>query len=279
MYFSNRTGKIYYELYGPEEAQVIAFSHGVALDHKTFWKQVEALKEKYRVLVWDMPYHGKSSKINDRLPFSETAADFLMELLSKLDVGKAVLVGQSLGSYVSQYAAWKYPDMVAATVHIGGAPLYPKYSKLFKGLNPFITPILRAYPEKSLYKAFSKHKALTEDTRNYMELVSTRTGRKVIAHLTKEMVRDMVQGLPEPNEQPILLTYGDHDLSFIKKMNEKWNEAQTVNSEIVIIKDAHHIANQDNPDVFNSILYEFVSRLESAPAPTTSPRKLETVPR
>ncbi|MCD8509924.1 MAG: alpha/beta hydrolase [Bacillus sp. (in: Bacteria)] len=272
MYLTNRTGKIYYELYGREEAPLIVFSHGVALDNQTFWKQVEGLKKEYRILIWDMPFHGKSSKINERLPFSETAADFLMELLSKLELRKAILVGQSLGSFVSQYATWKYPDMVAATVHIGGAPLYPKYSKLFKGLNPLISPMLRAYPEKSLYKTFSKHKALSEDTRYYMEHVSSRTGRQIIAHLTKEMVRDMVQGLPKRSEQPMLLTYGDHDISFIKKMNSKWHKEQP-NSELAVIKDAHHIANQDNPEQFNAILSDFVSRLEPAPS------KLEAVPR
>jgi pimeloyl-ACP methyl ester carboxylesterase len=128
MYYENNLGKIYYEFHGPEAAPAIVFSHGVTMDHRTFNDQVKALKDRYRVIVWDMPYHGKSTAIDDNLQFSTTAADFIMELLDHLKIDKAILAGLSLGSFVSQQAAYMYPERVMATIHISGSSLYPKYS-------------------------------------------------------------------------------------------------------------------------------------------------------
>ncbi len=58
MFLENDVGTVYYEVNGPEEAPAVLFSHGVAMDHRTFETQVAALADRYRVIVWDMPYHG-----------------------------------------------------------------------------------------------------------------------------------------------------------------------------------------------------------------------------
>lgn len=57
--------------------QGLFFFHGVSIDHETFKTQVEALKVRYRVVVWDMPYHGLSSPIDYKLKFSATDAVLL----------------------------------------------------------------------------------------------------------------------------------------------------------------------------------------------------------
>ena len=94
----NDAGTVYYEVYRPEEAPAVLFSHGVAMDHRTFETQVQALEDRYRVIVWDMPYHGRSSPIDKKLRFSTTATDFVIALLDELNIRQAVLAGLSLGS-------------------------------------------------------------------------------------------------------------------------------------------------------------------------------------
>jgi len=68
------------------------------MDHRTFETQVQALEDRYRVIVWDMPYHGRSSPIDKKLRFSTTATDFVIALLDELNIRQAVLAGLSLGS-------------------------------------------------------------------------------------------------------------------------------------------------------------------------------------
>ncbi|MDR5658860.1 alpha/beta hydrolase [Serpentinicella sp. ANB-PHB4] len=260
MYYKNDIGSIYYEVHGPENAPVIVFSHGVTMDHQTFQEQVIALKDKYRVIVWDMPYHGKSSEINENLQFSTTAADFIIELLDALDISNAILAGLSLGSFVTQQAAYKYPERVVATIHLSGGSLYPKYSRWFKVLNPFFSLPISILPSRSLAKSFAKHKAITPHTIAYLEEGVHKTGKKSLIHLIKEMINDMVIGLPEPLKQPMLIIYGDHELGAIKKMNEKWHN-NSLNSQISVIENAHHILNQDNPEECNKVLLDFLKKL------------------
>lgn len=258
MYYENMLGRIYYEVHGPENAQVIVFSHGVTMDHRTFEKQVEDLKEKYRVIVWDLPYHGKSSAIDQKLHLSATAADFLMELLDYLKIDKAILGGLSFGSLVSQQAASKYPDRVIAMIQISGQSLYPKRSGLLIIVKPLLEIATKIRSEERLAKSFAKHKSITPNTVAYLEEGFHHTGKKTFIHLSKEMIRDLVTGIPGLLSQPMLIIYGDREFGSVQKMHQKWHTS-TPNSKIVKIKNAHHITNQDNPEDVNKAILSFVA--------------------
>lgn len=256
VYFKNSEGKIYYEVHGEENRPVIVFSHGVAMDHQTFQKQVDYLKRSFRIVIWDLPFHGKSQPLTNKAPFTETSAYLIVELLNKLNIRKAVFIGQSLGSFITQHIEHKYPERVIATIHIGGGPLHPRYSKLLNLFKPFLSCFLMLYPKKMLYRHFGQHKALTKDTQMYLEKTASVTGKKVISQLTIEMLSDMTSGLPELGKKPTLILYGDHDVAFIKNNCIKWHD-QHSNSQLFVIKDAHHITNQDQPDAVNEQILLF----------------------
>ena len=260
MYFENKMGKVYYEDYGRKDALSVIFSHGINMNHETFKAQAETLQDKYRVIIWDMPFHGKSSPIDYKLPFSETTANFINNLLEHLKIEKAVLTGLSLGSYVTQIAAYKYPEKVKATIHIGGGPLQPPVSPLFKAANPLIGLFIKLYPEKKIFKAFAKHRTLKPETRAYLERVAAENGKKLLAHLTQELMRDMVRGLPKHTTEPKLLCYGDHEISIVQKMMQRWHN-ECPQTQLKVIENAHHIANQDNPGGTNRVLLEFLDRI------------------
>ncbi len=261
MYLENEKGKIYYEVHAEKDgAPAVLFSHGVCMDHKTFLSQVEVLKKHYTVIVWDMPFHGNSSPLNTKGFYTASAADFIKDLLDQTQTDKAVLVGLSLGSFVVQQAVHKYPERVAGTVHIGGGSLYPGYPSILKLFNPIIGFFIALYPSRSIFKTFAKHRALKPETRAYMEKTATKTGKGVMAHLTQEMLRDMVKGLRKPSNEPMLLLYGDHETSFVKKTMQKMHH-NNPNSQIMEVKDAHHVANQDNPEKVNEILLSFLTDL------------------
>jgi pimeloyl-ACP methyl ester carboxylesterase len=258
VYYENKLGRIYYEVHGPENAQAIVFSHGVTMDHRTFKEQVEVLKDRYRVIVWDLPYHGKSSAIDDRLNLSVTAADFLMELLDHLKVDEAILAGLSFGSLVSQQAASKYPGRVIAMIQISGQSLYPKRTRFLNILKPFLVIATKIQFEKRLAKSFAKHKTITPHTVTYLEEGFHHTGKKTFIHLSKEMIGALVTGIPGPLFQPMLIIYGDRELGAVQKLHRRWHD-NTSNSEIVMIKNAHHITNQDNPEEVNKAILSFLT--------------------
>jgi pimeloyl-ACP methyl ester carboxylesterase len=257
---TNQLGEFHYQVYGPEDAPAIIFSHGVAMDHRTFDNQVQALQEKYRVITWDMPFHGRSDPIGEDEPYSSVCANLLVAIMDDLGITQAIFAGLSLGSFVVQHLSANYPQRVTAEIHISGGPLHPRFPSILKASIPFINLFMKLYPQKSLARTFAKHKALTAETIAYLTETAERTGKAAITHLTVEMVRDMVVGLPAPTNKPALIVYGDHDIPFVINMSKKWHE-RLPNGEIVRVDNAHHILNQDNPSAFNAAVLNFMERV------------------
>lgn len=64
-YLSSKNGKTVYWIHKKGNARSLVMLHGLTADHRLFDKQVDALREKYTVLVWDCPCHGKARPYND----------------------------------------------------------------------------------------------------------------------------------------------------------------------------------------------------------------------
>jgi pimeloyl-ACP methyl ester carboxylesterase len=89
----------------------VVFIHGAGLDHSSF-----ALQSRYfgyhgfNVLALDLPGHGRSE--GPPLPSIGAMADWVIAVLEKLSVEKAVLVGHSMGSLIALDAAARHAQRV-----------------------------------------------------------------------------------------------------------------------------------------------------------------------
>ncbi len=102
-------------------------------------------------------------------------------------------------------------------------PLHPPVSPLIIILDPLIGLFIKLYPGRLIFKAFANHRALKPETRDYLERIAAESGKQVIAHLTQELLRDMVRGLPRYTAEPKLLCHGDHEISFVQKQMKRWH--------------------------------------------------------
>lgn len=93
----------------------VVFSHGFLMDHTMFDAQVEALRDRYRVITWDERAFGDTDF--DGLPFTywDSASDVL-GLLDHLGIDRAVLGGMSQGGFLSLRAALTAPERVRALI-------------------------------------------------------------------------------------------------------------------------------------------------------------------
>jgi pimeloyl-ACP methyl ester carboxylesterase len=100
----------------------IVFVHGAGLDH-SWW----GLQSRYfgyhgfNVLAVDLPAHGRSE--GPVLTSIEAMADWVLALLKALKIGKAALVGHSMGSLVALEFAARHPEAAERIALIGTA--YP----------------------------------------------------------------------------------------------------------------------------------------------------------
>ena len=109
--------QIYYEEYGHGEPLLLL--HGF-LNTADNWKNfIGEYSKSYKVIVWDMRGHGRSTNPDEKLDFKhEVAARDLLELMKALSIEKAKAIGHSSGGIVLLYANIIAPDKFDAIVTV-----------------------------------------------------------------------------------------------------------------------------------------------------------------
>ena len=254
-------GPIYFDITGPDDAPAVVFTHGITLDHTAFDSQASALFDRYRVLRWDLPGHGRSVPFHGEFRF-DTLADGLKRTMDAAGLNSAVLVGQSIGSWIGQYFAHKHPERAHALVDIGGTPLHHRTSPFMALVWRILLKSSVLIPEGQFYRWFARERAFTADAREHLETAASRMGKRRIMEFTNSYAKDWLAGLPEAPSVPLLITHGEHEIGFVRKQSARWH-AGAPGSQYAVIPKAGHLANQDNPAAFNSVLMEFLLRLEN----------------
>ena len=125
------------------EKPPIVLIHGRTSDHFDTWKnQIQHFTQKgYKVIAYDLDGHGRSSG-NGRLSVSQHA-DGLRDLLKKLRIEQAVVIGHSDGGVIAQQFAYDHPEYVL------GVGLVNSYVALTPEMKSTIRNIMAVYLQES----------------------------------------------------------------------------------------------------------------------------------
>ena len=105
----------HYSLRGPAEAPTLVFINSLGTDFR-IWDRVRAhLPPGLRVLVYDKRGHGLSGPAAPGLSIDTYAAD-LAGLMDHLGIGKATVVGLSIGGMIALSLSARRPDLFAGLV-------------------------------------------------------------------------------------------------------------------------------------------------------------------
>jgi pimeloyl-ACP methyl ester carboxylesterase len=104
-----REKKIFYAESG--KGKTLVFLHGVTESSKIWDSFREQLSDSFRVIVIDLAGHGKSECV-DTIHTMELQAEVVYEVLRKCKVKSCVMIGHSMGGYVTLAFADKYPEML-----------------------------------------------------------------------------------------------------------------------------------------------------------------------
>ena len=250
---------------GLANASTIIFIHGFPLNKSMWNKQVEVLKENYRVIAYDIRGHGNSDAGDEDFSI-ELFVNDLFSLMDALKIDKTILCGFSMGGYIALSAIIKHPERFTA-LHLSdtncAADLSEAKEKRMKTIEIIKEHGLEQYAEESLKKLF----APISFSKQIEEITIV---REMIMETSKQSLFRTLHALAERKETctklneikvPVLIMVGNEDEitppSVALSMNEK-----ITNSTIHIIDHAGHLSNMENPEQYNSQLRKFFEALK-----------------
>lgn len=122
--------KIHYSEAGSGPALIFVHGGGPGSSGMSnFARNVDAFAERYRTIVIDLPGYGKSTKLRITEPLWGYYAKVLAGFIDALGLGKAHLVGNSLGGASSLKTALDFPHKVDRLVLMGPGGGYSLFDK------------------------------------------------------------------------------------------------------------------------------------------------------
>jgi len=242
---------IYYETHG--EGPVILLSHGYSATSQMWRGQIAPLSKGNKLVLWDMRGHGQSDYPSDQAQYSEeaTVADMLA-LLDHLGAKTAIVGGLSLGGYMSLAFYASHPERVRALLIIDTGPGFKK-DEAREGWNRNALRTAERYEKEGLgpLGAASAERA-TARHRDATGLA--RAGRGM---LTQKNAR-VIESLPNI-KVPSIVIVGADDAPFLAAAD--YMTAKIPGAEKVVIPNAGHAANIDQPAAFNAAVENFIAKL------------------
>ena len=245
---------IHYWTGGKPYAPMVVFTHGATIDHHEWDATLQCVGEHFGVMAWDLPGHGLSRP--GKFDLVEAEAD-LLALFDRLAVQKAIFVGHSMGGNLHQEMAFHHPERVTALAMLDCTWNFMELSSSDKFWLKLARPIFKLYPYKML---IDQSVAVSATSKESQELL-----RKSMQQISKaEFVQVLMDATlclrHEPDykiTQPLLLMMGEKEATGnIRKAMPVWAEHEGV--ELVIIPNAKHAANLDQPELFHKHLLDFL---------------------
>ncbi|MBV8667086.1 MAG: alpha/beta hydrolase [Burkholderiaceae bacterium] len=124
-------GQVSYRTCG--SGPVLVLLHGIGSGAASWMDCALTLAAQHRVVAWDAPGYGASTRLPQESPLASDYAERLWRLLAALNVKSCVLVGHSLGALMAAAYAVRYGATVEKLVLLSPAQGYGSEAKKAEG--------------------------------------------------------------------------------------------------------------------------------------------------
>ena len=242
--------QLYYEDHGRGEP--ILLSHGFGASSGMWQQQIEAFQDTYRLLPWDMRGHGQSDSPDDQGLYSHAhTVEDMRTILDYLHLDQAVIAGHSLGGFMSLAFYVQYPARVKALILQGCGPGYR---------NP---------EARAAWNARAEQRARTLEEKGLAVLgggaevrVSTQRSARGLAQAARGMLTQTDASVIDSLQHiavPVLVLVGSKDTPFVD--GSRYMARRIPQATIVVVPNAGHGANVEQPAVVNASIGAFLEQL------------------
>jgi pimeloyl-ACP methyl ester carboxylesterase len=249
----------------------ILFGHSYLWSASMWHPQIEAFSGDYCCIIPELWGHGNSDSL-PMIPYSiEDLADIHCQLLDKLKIESCILIGLSVGGMWGTQLALKHPERVSGLVlmdtSVASEPL--KTQQQYFSMADTVEKLGR-FPESMveqilpLFFAPATLQTRSSLVENFKQQLLNWPPEKIPSIValsrtifSRESLMERLGELP----MPTLVMVGEDDRS--RPPHEAKAMADVISrGEYVVIPQAGHLPNLEQPRVVNQILHNFFNSLE-----------------
>ena len=232
--------------------------HGLA-DNIAVWDSViPPLSARFRVIALDQIGFGRSDKplLNYRV---STFVDFLDGFMTELKIGRASLIGNSLGGWVAADFALKHPQRVERLILSDAAG----YAALAKTMDPRALRALRLASREDIryLGPLTFHdKRFYQDVDFAFKERVTAGDSYTVGQVLDAMIRgdDVLDNRLQPINRPTLILWGRDDKLIPLNFGERFHQ-EIASSSLRIIDNCGHMPQVECPNEFAAAVLQFLS--------------------
>lgn len=249
--------------------ETIVFVHGFGGSTFSWCENVPFFAgQGYRVISLDLKGFGLSDKDFASDYSHEAQAEAVAEVLERLDVARAYLIGHSMGTSVMLHFAHLYPEKVLALVSVAGALSLDQRSMYPAALLSFGP--LRIAGEFLLNRLISKERVgrilegvyhtdmITAEIVNgyYDRIVTGRWAGSLLA-MTRDMHENTITFALEDMAFPTLILWGEYDTVVRRADIDRWKDRIPA-AQFHVIPETGHLPMEERPALFNDMVLAFL---------------------
>jgi pimeloyl-ACP methyl ester carboxylesterase len=258
---SYQNTNISYRIYG--NGRPIMFVHGFAEDSRIFDLQVNYLKEKYLVIVPDLPGIRQSEILRNE---DVQLADFSAVLKAIVDEEKInffTLFGHSMGGYITLAYAEKYPETLNGFGLLHSSAYADDEAKILirkKAISFIEQNGTTAFLKTTIPNLFYNPEKSKEDIKNLIEIGNNFEPNVLIQQYNAMIARPDTTSVLKTFTEPILFIMGEHDKAVPFQQSLQQSHLPQI-AYVNILRNTGHMGMKEEPEMVNKYLGEFLHTL------------------
>ena len=238
---------VYLERHGT--GQPIAFIHGAGAGSSSWYFQREHFKTSMEVVLVELPGHNRAA--GPRCTSIQESADSVRDALAAAGITPLWLVGQSMGGAIAMTIALQAPEILKGLILVTTGAKLRVFPELLDGLLKDKEPTVRRIMEL----AFSPKAKPALIEGGVAELL--KSDAELIHGDFMACEQFDLRGRVAEISVPTLIVCGQDDVLTPPKFSE-YLQREIKGSRLVLVPDAGHMAQVEQPETVNSAIEAFV---------------------
>lgn len=246
------------------QGPAVVLIHGLGGSLYNFRYNIPALSQQFRVVALDLKGFGYSDRPLDA-DYSQTAqAQLVADFMDRLGIGRAAVLGHSLGGAIALRLAALFPQRVTRLILVGSAPPVRLVPPLGGSV---LRPVLRLGAALMLHQPGLREAVLRsgfydpafftqEMLEEFRRVGRIRGTAESIVRVLLDSARDEPLDLAQIR-QPTLLLWGEGDRAVGLRV-ARWLQARLPDARLRVIERARHMVIEERADESNAAICSFL---------------------